>query len=32
MAIVIGVDPRKQTHTAVAVRRESGKLVDDGAC
>ncbi len=29
MAIVIGVDPHKQTHTAVAVRRESGELVEE---
>lgn len=29
MAMVIGVDPHKQTHTAVAVRRESGERLDE---
>jgi hypothetical protein len=29
MALVIGVDPHKQTHTAVAVRSGSGGLVDE---
>jgi len=29
MSLVIGVDPHKQTHTAVAVRSGSGELVDE---
>jgi hypothetical protein len=29
MTLVIGVDPRKQTHTAVAVTAGSGELVDE---
>jgi transposase len=29
MALVIGVDPHKQTHTAVAVRSGSGEFVDE---
>ena len=29
MTLVIGVDPHKQTHTAVAVRSVSGELVDE---
>jgi transposase len=29
MTLVIGVDPHKQTHTAVAVRSGSGELVDE---
>src|SRR5262249_19643739 len=29
MAIVIGVDPHKQTHTAVAARRATGELIDE---
>ncbi|MCA1680834.1 MAG: IS110 family transposase [Actinobacteria bacterium] len=29
MTLVIGVDPHKQTHTAVAVRCGSGELVDE---
>jgi len=29
VTIVIGVDPHKQTHTAVAVRSGSGELVDE---
>ena len=29
MALVIGVDPHKQTHTAVAVKVGSGELVDE---
>jgi transposase len=29
MSLVIGVDPHKQTHTAVAVRAGSGELVDE---
>jgi transposase len=29
MTLVIGVDPHKQTHTAVAVRSASGEFVDE---
>ena len=29
MTLVIGVDPHKQTHTAVAVQGGSGELVDE---
>jgi hypothetical protein len=29
MTLVIGVDPNKQTHTAVAVKAGSGELVDE---
>jgi transposase len=29
MSLVIGVDPHKQTHTAVAVRSGGGELVDE---
>jgi hypothetical protein len=29
MTLVIGVDPHKQTHTAVAVKAGSGELVDE---
>ncbi len=29
MTLVIGVDPHKQTHTAVAVKAGSGEFVDE---
>ena len=29
MTVVIGVDPHKQTHTAVAVRSETGEVVEE---
>jgi hypothetical protein len=29
MKVVVGVDPHKQAHTAVAVRPGSGELVDE---
>jgi transposase len=29
MTLVIGVDPHKQTHTAIAVKSASGELVDE---